>query len=165
MDLTPPEGSEKIEPSSVTVIVKVEPPGEKQISSLPISLKLDNQHLAATILDPPDKRMSLRVLGAKDILDKLKPEEIMITADLANLGPGTHTVPVVVTLPLHVRLAEGDTSRQIVIELTEKEEPANPANTEPEGPSDPGTSEQETAPTVPPEENTAGNGNGANTEG
>ncbi|AZK46068.1 CdaR family protein [Paenibacillus lentus] len=156
VDLTPPEGSEKIEPSSVTITVKVEPPGEKQINNIPITLKQDNQQLTATILEPAENKISLQVLGAQEVLDKLKPEDIKITADLSGLGPGTHMVPVEITLPLHVGLAESDNSRQISVEIVENVEPAQ---TEPEVQPDSNSANDEDA-VVSPSENVEGDNNG-----
>lgn len=161
VDLTPPEGSEKIEPSSVTVTVKVEPPGQRQVENIPITLKQDNQLLTATILEPADKKMSLTVLGAKEVIDKLKPEDIEVTADLSGLGPGMHMVPVVISLPLHVKLAESDGSRQISVELVEK---AEPAQGEPEAQPDSNPANDPDA-VAPPSENSGGNSNGTNAGG
>lgn len=161
VDLTPPEGSEKIEPSSVTVTVKVEPPGERQINDIPVILKQDNPQLTATILEPTDKKLSLKLLGAQEILDKLKPEDIKITADLSGLGPGTHMVPVVIALPLHVGLAESDNSRQISVELVENSEPAQ---AEPEVQPDSNPANDPDA-AVPPSENAGGNNSGTNVGG
>ncbi|MGG4550711.1 CdaR family protein [Paenibacillus humicus] len=155
VDLTPPEGSEKIEPSSVTVTVKVEPPDQRQISGIPITLKQDNSNLAANIVDPAEKKMSLTVVGAKEVIDKLKPEDIKITADLSGLGPGMHMVPVVVALPLHLGLAESDQSRQISVELVEK---AEPTVTEPEEEQDSNSANDSDAANLPPE-NAGGSGN------
>lgn len=162
VDLTPPEGSEKIEPSSVTVTVKVEPPGERQIHNIPITLKQDNQLLTATILEPAEKKISLKVLGAQEVLDKLMPEDIKITADLSGLGPGMHMVPVVIALPLHVGLAESDNSRQISVELVEKSEPAQAEPDEAQPDSTP-ANDQDVV--VPPSENAGGNNSGSNVGG
>ncbi|WP_055105342.1 CdaR family protein [Paenibacillus ihumii] len=161
VDLTPPEGSEKIEPSSVTVTVKVEPPGQREISGIPITLKQDNPQLAVTILDPSDKRLSLTVVGAKEIIDNLKPEDIKITADISGLGPGPHMVPLDIALPLHVSLAEGDSSRRISVEIAEKSEPAV---TEPEEHQD-STPANDSEAGVPPSENAGGSGAGTNAGG
>ena len=58
-DLTPPEGFEKIEPSSVTVEVTAVSHGEREITGIPITLKES----------PPAWMPSLRIQNEDDLLD------------------------------------------------------------------------------------------------
>ncbi|RCX16398.1 YbbR domain-containing protein [Fontibacillus phaseoli] len=134
--LTPPEGFEKIEPSSVQVTVKIEPAGQKLIDNIPITLINVNEALTEKFINPEDAKISLSVFGAKEVLDKLKAEDFTVTADLSGLGQGTHTVPVNVKLPEYVESSETGQSLEVQIELTEKGKPAtsvpdeNPSGTQ-----------------------------------
>ncbi|MNE83008.1 hypothetical protein D3C80_1797850 [compost metagenome] len=96
--------------------------------------------MTAKFIQPVDGTISLTVLGADEIISNLKPEDIKVTASLAQLAAGRHTIPVTVTLPNDVKLAESDLSKDIVVELTEKtnpvttlpeEEPSNSTDNEP----------------------------------
>ncbi|WP_410772127.1 YbbR-like domain-containing protein [Fontibacillus sp. BL9] len=159
--LTPPEGFEKIEPSSVQVTVKIEPAGQKLIDNVPITLINVNEALTEKFIHPEDAKISLSVFGAKEVLDKLKAEDITVTADLSGLEQGAHTVPVVVKLPEYVELSEAGQSLEVQIELTEKGKPATTVPDE----NSPGT--QDTENSSPPGEGTnqsganEGNGNGS----
>ncbi|MNO71488.1 YbbR-like protein [compost metagenome] len=155
VDLTPPEGFEKIEPSSVQISVQVVHGGMKQLDGIPVTFADQVQDLTAKFIQPADGTISLTVLGADDIINTLKPEDIKVTASLAQLAAGKHTIPVTVALPDNVKLAESDLSKEIVVELTEK---ANPATTLPEEepsnkPSN--TTEDEPAPTDGEHDNAA----------
>lgn len=131
VDLTPPSGFEKIEPSSVQITVKIEPAGQKLMENIPVSLINLNDTLTEKFLHPADSKISLTVLGAKEVLNKLKAEDITATVDLAGLGEGTHTVPVTIKLPEYVVLSEADQSLKIQIELSVKSKPSTTVPEEP----------------------------------
>ncbi len=122
--LTPPEGFEKIEPSSAQVTVKIEPAGQKLIDNVPVTLINANGALTEKFVHPEDASLSLSVSGSKEILDKLKAEDITATVDLSGLGKGTHTVPITVKLPEFVELSDTGGPLEVQIELTEKSKPA-----------------------------------------
>ncbi|SDF00070.1 YbbR domain-containing protein [Fontibacillus panacisegetis] len=155
VDLTPPEGFEKIEPSSVQVSAQIVHGGKKLIDGIPVTFTEQGQDFTAEFIQPADGTVSLTVLGADDIIGKIKPEDIKVTASLAQLAAGKHTIPVTVTLPDNVKLAEPDQSKEIVVELTEK---ANPATTLPEVEPEP-TTEDEPAPANGEHGNAATNAN------
>ncbi|MEF2967379.1 CdaR family protein [Paenibacillus sp. M1] len=125
VDLTPPEGFEKIEPSSVQITVTIEPAGQKLIDHIPVTLINLEDSLTEKFIDPADSEISLTVRGAKDVLDKLKAEDITATADLAGLGPGTHTIPVSVVLPEYIVLNDPNQRIEVQIELTASDKPAS----------------------------------------
>jgi YbbR domain-containing protein len=146
VNLTPPDGFEKIEPGSIQVTLRVEPASEKVVDNIPISLLNVGANLSASFIQPSDKNLSLTVMGSKNQLNALKTKDIKLEADLSKFGAGTYSVPLKVTLPPYVQLADPMTSLLIDIELTEKG--SHPANTAPESPpghnnsdgSDPGSS-------------------------
>lgn len=146
--LTPPEGFEKIEPSSVQVTVKIEPAGQKVVDDIPITLINVGETFTEKFVHQADSKISLTVLGAREVLDKLTPQDIAATADLSGLEPGVHTVPVSVKLPEYVVLADSNPTLEVQIELQEKNN--KPATSVP----DPANEPEETG------ENGGGSGNG-----
>ncbi|MGG6313078.1 CdaR family protein [Paenibacillus macerans] len=165
VDLTPPEGFEKIEPSSVTVTLNVMPAGQRQIDGIPVTLKNGNSLYDVKWIKPADHRISLTLLGTNETLSALKPEDIEVTADLTNLGPGAHTVPVEIKLPAYVELAEPGQTPTVDVELTEK---GNPASGVPEDHANQAENGQNPAGNETPplhEENGANKGNDTSGEG
>ncbi|WP_334075422.1 MULTISPECIES: YbbR-like domain-containing protein [Paenibacillus] len=143
VDLTPPDGFEKIEPSSVEITVKIEPAGQKLIENVPVTLLNVNDTLTEKFLHPANAKVSLTVYGAKELLSKLSAEDLTATADLSGLGQGVHTVPVIVKLPQFLELSEPGKSLTAKIELSPK---GKPATTVPEEEKSTGTE----APEIPP---------------
>jgi YbbR domain-containing protein len=131
VNLTPPEGFEKIEPSSVQVTIKVEQASQKVIDDIPISLMNLGTNLTARFIQPSDKKLSLTVMGTSEQLNGLKAKDITLEADLSKMGAGIHSVPLKVTLPNYVKLVDSGTALEIEVELTEKD--SHPATTDPEG--------------------------------
>lgn len=155
VDLTPPEGFEKIEPSSVTITLHVMPGGQKQLDGIPVTLKNAGSLYDIKWVRPTEPKLSLTVVGSKEALEALQPENVQLTADLAHLGAGTHTVPIEIQLPEGVELADPGLSMTVDVELTEK---GNPASGVPEEPSDPADGAQNPAGNgTPPQQEGGGN--------
>ncbi|GIO88683.1 hypothetical protein J25TS5_56150 [Paenibacillus faecis] len=159
VDLTPPDGFEKIEPSSVEVTVKIEPAGQRLLENVPITLLNVNDTLTEKFLQPANAKVSLTVYGAKELLNKLTAEDLTATADLSGLGQGIHTVPVIVKLPQFVQLSEPGKSLTAKIELLPK---GKPATTTPEEEKSPDSETPETPPPAEeqPGQNSSGGGAG-----
>lgn len=120
VDLTPPEGFEKIEPSSVQVTVKVENAGQKKIDGIKVMLKNENPDYNVRFVQPANRMLSITVLGAEEVIGSLDAEDVKVTIDLAGLKEGPHKIPAKITLPPYVTLVEKDKDTQIEIELTEQ---------------------------------------------
>lgn len=168
VDLTPPEGFEKIEPGSVTITLDVEPAAEQQIEGVPVSLLNLNSLYDVKWVRPADHKLTLTLSGTLEALDKLKLEDIHLTADLSPLGVGTHTIPVEVTLPAHVKMADSALTLTVEVELTEKgspttgtpeDTPDSSANRQPSSGNEPSISEEDQEQGQLPE-NASPSGNG-----
>lgn len=121
-DLTPPEGFEKIEPSSIEVEVTAVSYGERVINGIPISLKGVSSGMEAVITEPKTQSMSMTLTGAPDLLNSLQPSDINLTANMAGLKAGVHEIPLEVTLPRFINRV--DQKRLAVkVELKEKDVP------------------------------------------
>ncbi|MBU5349158.1 CdaR family protein [Paenibacillus lautus] len=150
-DLTPPEGFEKIEPSSVTVDVTAVSHGERVITGIPITLKGVASGLDAVITDPKTKTISLTLTGAPDLLNSLEPTDIGAEANATGLKAGVHEIPLQITLPNFINRT--DSERPVVkVELKDN---SKPVTTEPDTSKNEGTEDK---PPVSP-----GTGSGAGT--
>ncbi|MEK4512837.1 CdaR family protein [Paenibacillus sp. FSL K6-2524] len=158
VNLTPPEGFEKIEPSTVSVTVKVEPVQQKLVNSIPITLLNMGEKFSAKFISPVEDKISLTVLGSEVHLAELKPGDITVTADLSNLGVGIHKIPLEVKLPRYIELA--DKSLYVEIELTDKSNPTVTVPVPEDPPEDTGNDETLPPPTEenPTEGSTNNNG-------
>ncbi|SEM49194.1 YbbR domain-containing protein [Paenibacillus sp. cl141a] len=133
-DLTPPEGFEKIEPSSVTVEVTAVSHGERVITGIPITLNGVPSGLDAIITDPKTKTISLTLTGAPDLLNSLEPTDIGAEANVTGLKAGVHEVPLQITLPNFINRTDQD--RPVIkIELKDNSKPVttNPGTSNNEG--------------------------------
>lgn len=153
-DLTPPEGFEKIEPSSVTVEVTAVSHGEREITGIPITLKGVASGLDAVITDPKTKTISLTLTGAPDLLNSLEPTDIGAEANATGLKAGVHEIPLQITLPNFINRTDQD--RPVIkIELKDNSKPVT---------TNPGTSNNEGTDKDKPDVPGTGTGTGNRTE-
>lgn len=153
-DLTPPEGFEKIEPSSVTVEVTAVSHGEREITGIPITLKGVASGLDAVITDPKTKTISLTLTGAPDLLNSLEPTDIGAEANATGLKAGVHEIPLQITLPNFINRTDQD--RPVIkIELKDNSKPVT---------TNPGTSNNEGTDKDKPDVPGTGTGTGNGTE-
>lgn len=156
-DLTPPEGFEKIEPSSVQVEVTAVSHGERVINGIPVVLKGVPSGMEATITEPENQTMSMTLTGAPDLLDSLQPTDIELIANVAGLKAGVHEIPLQVTLPNLINRVD---QKQLVVKV-ELKEIDKPATTEPTKPDEETGKEKPDEPQDKPEpgtDNSSGNG-------
>ncbi len=147
IELTPPEGFEKIEPGSVTITLDIKPAAEQQIEGVPVSLLNLNPLYDVKWVRPADQKLTLTLSGTLEALDQLRLEDIHLTADLSPLGVGTHTIPVEMTLPAHVKMADPALALMVEVELTEKGSPTTGGT---EDTPDSSTNEQNSSENEPP---------------
>ncbi|KOP66352.1 hypothetical protein AMS62_14785 [Bacillus sp. FJAT-18019] len=128
-DLTPPEGFEKIEPSTVNVdVTAVSSHDERVITGIPITLTGVASGLDAVITEPRVQTISLTLTGAPDLLNSLEPADIGVTANAAGLKAGVHEIPLQITLPHFINRADSD---RLVIKVELKDD-SKPVTTKPE---------------------------------
>lgn len=153
-DLTPPEGFEKIEPSSIQVEITAVSHGERVVDGIPVTLKGVPSGMSGKITEPKNQTMSIALTGAPDLLNSLQPTDIGLVANAAGLKAGVHEIPLQVTLPNFIN--QVDQKRLVVkVELTENDKPANSTpTTNP----DEGTNQEK--PEVPQEKPGTGNNSG-----
>ncbi|MCM3786268.1 CdaR family protein [Neobacillus mesonae] len=176
VDLTPPSGFEKIEPSSVQLKVTVVSSEEvteesKLIRDVPIVIEQPADGLEATITSPQDGLKDITVSGPSNMLDNIDASDIKLTADASDLTAGTHQVTLQVNAPdyLTVKNSEADLTVTVQVEDTSTETSTPPTdpdtNTGEEGSgsgsTNSGSGGEEESGTNPPESES---GEDANTE-
>lgn len=118
--LTPPLNIEKIEPSEVTVELKISEVKKRTIPGVPITLTGDNDRLVTTITKPVSREMDVIVVGAPNVINGLKVSDIQLIANVNDLPPGEHTVDLQVNLPRFVRCVDqAPLTLKVVIKDTE----------------------------------------------
>jgi YbbR domain-containing protein len=154
VNLTPPEGSEKIEPSSVNVTIKVEPVDQKVIQDIPITFINPNSALTPKMISPTTEKISLTLQGATHLLDGVSAKDIKINVNLNGLGAGKHVVPIEVVLPHFVELAEGEKGKKIEVELESEQD--TPTTTTPNDGQNSGGNQTDKSPDNTGENNQSG---------
>jgi YbbR domain-containing protein len=101
----------------VWVVAKIEanPIDQRQFFSVPVTIQYNEEEMVIT----NDPRDTVRVIvrAQQSVLDLLAEEDITVTADLADRTPGSHTVPLEVSIS---RPASADTiPTQINVELAQ----------------------------------------------
>lgn len=173
VDLTPPSGFEKIEPSSIQLKVTISPYNEaeettKVFSNIPITLAGIGEGLEGTLVTPKSGGLDVTLRGPESMLQGVSEGDIKLTADLTGLDSGTHNVQLQAELPRFAKLDDSSGTLHATVQLTEKADETSaapdgqtsggegdtlgpkpsPAEVENNGGTDPATEEEE------PESNT-----------
>lgn len=103
VELTPPQGFQRIEPSKLELAVKVVPSETKEIANVPLRPVGLNTNIATTILEPAEQVIRVTVEGAPERLASMDVEDVQALVDVSNLPAGEHMVPVKLSLPAYVK--------------------------------------------------------------
>lgn len=134
--LLPTENIEKIEPSEISMELKISNIKKRTLIGVPITLTGDHNRLHTTVIEPGTHKMDMMVMGAADLIDKIKINDIQLIANINNLPPGTHVVHLQVNLPRFIqRVDQGILPVTVVIK--NKETPLKKQVTTPAVGSDP----------------------------
>ncbi|QOS81268.1 hypothetical protein JNUCC31_10665 [Paenibacillus sp. JNUCC31] len=169
VDLTPPSGFEKIEPSSIQLKVTVSPFDELEettrvFPNVPITLTGAENGLEGTLVTPKSGGLNITLKGSSSMLEGLNSDDIKLTADLAGLAAGTHEVKLEADLPRFAKLEDSSKGLSATVKISEKAEDTTVAPGE--DPNDEGTVGPEPSPAevengdtepVPDEEETESN--------
>ena len=146
VDLTPPSGFEKIEPSSVVLTVTVvaseeSSVSEKLIRNVPVTLQEPGGSFTATITRPQSGNKDITVSGPSDMLDNVDASDIKLVADARNLKEGNHVVALQVEAPDYVTVKSSSADLKVSIQVKDdsKETSTTPAEPETKPDEDSGT--------------------------
>ncbi|MCZ1264780.1 hypothetical protein EIH79_08350 [Paenibacillus tundrae] len=142
VDLTPPPGFEKIEPSSIQLKVTVSPYDELQettkvFPNVPITLTGAGNGLEGTLVTPKSGGLNITLRGSSTMLEGLSSDDIKLTADLAGLAVGTHEIKLEADLPRFAKLDESSVDLSATVKISEKSDDTTVAPGE--DPNDEGT--------------------------
>ncbi|WP_052350643.1 YbbR-like domain-containing protein [Paenibacillus gorillae] len=154
--VTATDGVKMVEPNEINVEVTVVN-SETRTLSRNIQLGGLADGLEATVMAESEGAFAFDVLGAPNVLDALKTDDIQLSADLSGLAPGTHSVELKAVLPRFVQLAGGTLTVNIEIKDNSVSTGTDPTG-EPGTPTGPPTETPDGNGTPPPEE-TANSGN------
>ncbi|WP_342552946.1 CdaR family protein [Paenibacillus sp. FSL R7-0652] len=125
VDLTPPSGSEKIEPSSIQIKVTVSPYDEvetttKVFPNVPILLSGLGNGLESELVTPKSGGLNITLTGSQSMLEGLSGDDIKLTGNLQGLGEGTHEIELEAALPRFAKLDGASTDLSATVKISEK---------------------------------------------
>lgn len=137
MDLTPPSGFEKIEPSSVVLTVTVvaseeSTNSEKVIRNVPITLQEPGGSFTAKLTRPQSGKKDITISGPSDMLGNVDASDIKLVADAKNLKEGNHEVTLQVEAPEYVTVKESSADLKVSIQVKDHSEETSTTPAEPE---------------------------------
>ncbi|MEO3946751.1 CdaR family protein [Gorillibacterium sp. CAU 1737] len=109
------EGVTKVIPEEIVATVKVVPAATRTLEGIPVAITGQSRDYTYNLPDGT-AAISLTLVGAQAVLDRLQPQDISATVDLSSLGPGIHELPVMVNLPLYVKRQGADPMVRVEIE-------------------------------------------------
>ncbi|RKP48966.1 hypothetical protein D7Z26_21670 [Cohnella endophytica] len=107
----------EIAPAKIEINIEVLLSTTRTLEGLPITLSGLGEGLKATITEPSTGKADISIQGAPAILDRLRPGDVDVIADLSGRGPGIYTIPLIVSLERFMEQAGGTNS--ITIEITD----------------------------------------------
>lgn len=116
-ELTPPEGTERIEPSTMTFTVVTEEVVQRTFEDIPIQLEGTPEGMEAELTSPPGGTVGLTLSGARTLLNGLRAADIGAVADIGGLGAGSHQVTLQLSLPDFVTLTVPSDPPSVSVEL------------------------------------------------
>jgi len=108
-----------VSPDKVVFQAEVVPAETRWLEGVPIIWNGLGEGLRVVPKEPPSDRISIQVRGAPELISRLQPADVTVTADLGGRGPGVHTVTLSVSLPRFVTRAGGVTS--VTVEIVPRE--------------------------------------------
>lgn len=123
LEIPNPKGLE-ISPKRVKVTVEIVPSVKKEFTDLPIGIIGLIDGYSAKVIDPPDGKINLTLEGAPDYINQMTNDAIKALVNLSNLAPGTHTVPLELSLPNFMKVV-GEEGRMIKVEIVDQTKPAS----------------------------------------
>ncbi|PUA39242.1 hypothetical protein C8Z91_10445 [Paenibacillus elgii] len=135
LPIPPRNNVKQLDPDKVTVNVTIVPSVTKTLEAIPLSIIGQNDGFDTKVVLPESGQLNLTVEGAKELIDKLKPQDVQGILDVSNLPPGKHEVPVTWNLPTFVKKGpQQDFKATVEISAKPGKQPEAPPATPPATP-------------------------------
>lgn len=125
IELTPPAGTEKVEPGVVKVTLSATEIAQRTIEGIPVTLQGLGNDLEATVTSSANQAVTLTLSGSPTLLDQLDQNSISVVADLSGLMAGTHEIALQVSLPRFVSLNNSGERLVATVQIMEPTVPIN----------------------------------------
>jgi YbbR domain-containing protein len=97
-----PDGVKKVSPEKIKVKIDIEKQIKKTLTNIPISINGLRDNQDGLISNPENAIMNVDIFGAKSVIDKVKPNDIKIFVNVANLELGEHQINLEVSGPQNI---------------------------------------------------------------
>ncbi|WP_138494894.1 YbbR-like domain-containing protein [Paenibacillus pinistramenti] len=124
VSLTPPDGFEKIEPSSIEVTIKATPFEKKTLNDVPVTLENVGSSYTAKLVNPASGTLDVTVEGSTERIAALSSDDLSFSADLSGYSEGTYNVKLEPKLPQYITLLDSGTDGTVQVKITAKDTPA-----------------------------------------
>ncbi|BBI35981.1 CdaR family protein [Cohnella abietis] len=105
----------EISPKQIDINIEVLLSGTRSLEGLPITWTGLGDGLTVKITEPSNGKADITIQGAPAILDRLKPGDVDVIADLSGRGPGIYRIPLIVNLERFMEQVGGTNS--ITVEI------------------------------------------------
>lgn len=104
-------------------VTSSDPITRRQFSSIPVQIIQDE---STVLTNTPTRFASVTIQAAQTLVSSRRADDVIVRADLTGLGPGTHTIPLEVTVALaqseeQQRIIAQTQPSQITVELEQRE--------------------------------------------
>lgn len=123
VNLTPPDGFDKVVPDSLQVTIQATPFEKKTINDVPVTLQGIGDGFTAQVIDPESGGVTVTVEGSSERIATLSPADISFIADLTGYGEGTFSVPLTPVLPQYIYLEDAGNSPVVQVKVTPLNKP------------------------------------------
>ena len=120
INIQKPSGIREVSVKTLVVHLTLDDVITREFENLGVEWRnLDDTKYTVQAYSEADRYVTAIVRGSQEVIDNLDPSTIKVTIDLANLGPGTHEVDVVVT-GSDLKLTYEPKVKKIRVTITEK---------------------------------------------
>jgi YbbR domain-containing protein len=96
----------RVDPVKVEISLEIVPTATLTMNNIPLRISGVNDSFETKIIMPDKKEIQAVLEGAPDLLGKLTLQDVQAIIDVSNLAPGTHQLPVNLSLPAFIHKAE-----------------------------------------------------------
>lgn len=107
----------EISPQQVEISIEVLLSSTRSLEGLTITYSGLGEGLTVKIIEPSTGKADITIQGAPAILDRLRPGDVDVIADLSGRGPGTYSIPLIVSLERFMEQVGGTNS--ITVEIAD----------------------------------------------